>query len=307
MARKEHGSYFGQVRLTGIGIKHLLQRKKLGQGWSRNLQKKKRGEKEQHPMESKDAHFCWLLFSLCRDTSALVYAVKRSCENKAEVVALDEREGGVRATLNLGHTFGHVSSPPDCSQGCNHFLQKRVKLSCAALWTRWVWLVAPFHNRIAWIWYLVILCGAGYWNWNRLRSLASWGGCWYGHGKLHCRAGGIILQCCCIKNSSKTWSIFWCLQFQLSNTENALLKFVIKWSGSEKTASSKLTLLLTRTCVNVLLGQIMAAHMSLKMGWIDQSLFDRTLELSKRAKLPVTPPGCMDVQTFKDIMAVSPL
>ena len=35
-------------------------------------------------------------------------AMQRSCENKAEVVAQDEREGGVRATLNLGHTFGHA-------------------------------------------------------------------------------------------------------------------------------------------------------------------------------------------------------
>jgi 3-dehydroquinate synthase len=38
----------------------------------------------------------------------LVYAIERSCVNKAEVVALDEKEGGVRATLNLGHTFGHA-------------------------------------------------------------------------------------------------------------------------------------------------------------------------------------------------------
>ncbi|XP_039126157.1 3-dehydroquinate synthase, chloroplastic isoform X1 [Dioscorea cayenensis subsp. rotundata] len=45
---------------------------------------------------------------LARDPSALAYAVKRSCENKAEVVSLDEKEGGLRATLNLGHTFGHA-------------------------------------------------------------------------------------------------------------------------------------------------------------------------------------------------------
>ncbi|KAI3913957.1 hypothetical protein MKW98_010769 [Papaver atlanticum] len=45
---------------------------------------------------------------LARDPSALAYAIKRSCENKAEVVSLDEKEGGVRATLNLGHTFGHA-------------------------------------------------------------------------------------------------------------------------------------------------------------------------------------------------------
>ena len=45
---------------------------------------------------------------LARDGDALAYAVERSCVNKAEVVAQDEREGGVRATLNLGHTFGHA-------------------------------------------------------------------------------------------------------------------------------------------------------------------------------------------------------
>lgn len=43
-----------------------------------------------------------------RDKDALAFAVQRSCENKAAVVAADEREGGVRATLNLGHTFGHA-------------------------------------------------------------------------------------------------------------------------------------------------------------------------------------------------------
>ncbi|RVW51666.1 3-dehydroquinate synthase, chloroplastic [Vitis vinifera] len=45
---------------------------------------------------------------LCRDPGALAYAIKRSCENKAEVVSLDEKESGLRATLNLGHTFGHA-------------------------------------------------------------------------------------------------------------------------------------------------------------------------------------------------------
>ncbi len=43
-----------------------------------------------------------------RDAGALTYAIERSCACKAEVVAKDEREGGVRAILNLGHTFGHA-------------------------------------------------------------------------------------------------------------------------------------------------------------------------------------------------------
>jgi 3-dehydroquinate synthase len=45
---------------------------------------------------------------LARDPSVLAYAVSRSCHNKAEVVGADERESGERATLNLGHTFGHA-------------------------------------------------------------------------------------------------------------------------------------------------------------------------------------------------------
>jgi 3-dehydroquinate synthase len=43
-----------------------------------------------------------------RDPDALAHAVKRSCEIKASVVAADEREGGLRAILNFGHTFGHA-------------------------------------------------------------------------------------------------------------------------------------------------------------------------------------------------------
>lgn len=45
---------------------------------------------------------------LARDPAALAFAVERSCRNKAEVVAADERETGERALLNLGHTFGHA-------------------------------------------------------------------------------------------------------------------------------------------------------------------------------------------------------
>ncbi len=43
-----------------------------------------------------------------RDPAALAYAIQRSCENKAEVVAADELEAGQRALLNSGHTFGHA-------------------------------------------------------------------------------------------------------------------------------------------------------------------------------------------------------
>ena len=42
------------------------------------------------------------------DEKALSYAIYRSCQNKADLVALDEHEQGDRALLNLGHTFGHA-------------------------------------------------------------------------------------------------------------------------------------------------------------------------------------------------------
>jgi 3-dehydroquinate synthase len=45
---------------------------------------------------------------LSRDAESLAYAIERCCQNKAEVVAADEREAGERALLNLGHTFGHA-------------------------------------------------------------------------------------------------------------------------------------------------------------------------------------------------------
>ena len=45
---------------------------------------------------------------LARDPAALAHAVKRCCEIKAYVVGQDEREAGLRAILNFGHTFGHA-------------------------------------------------------------------------------------------------------------------------------------------------------------------------------------------------------
>ena len=45
---------------------------------------------------------------MAQDPQALAHAVKRSCEIKAWVVGQDEREAGLRAILNFGHTFGHA-------------------------------------------------------------------------------------------------------------------------------------------------------------------------------------------------------
>jgi len=58
------------------------------------------------------AFFEWLENNITRlvrrEPEAMAYAIERSCANKAEVVARDERESGPRALLNLGHTFGHA-------------------------------------------------------------------------------------------------------------------------------------------------------------------------------------------------------
>lgn len=114
---------------------------------------------------------------VARDVDVVVTAIERSCVNKAQVVALDEKEGGVRATLNLGHTFGHA-----------------------------------------------IETGIGYGEW------------------LHGEA--------------------------------------------------------------VSVGMAMAADMSERLGWIDESVTARTLALLKKFNLPVDVPECMTVETFEKLMAV---
>ena len=58
------------------------------------------------------AFFDWIESNLgallARQPEALAYAIQRSCEIKAHVVGMDERETGLRAVLNFGHTFGHA-------------------------------------------------------------------------------------------------------------------------------------------------------------------------------------------------------
>jgi len=65
-----------------------------------------------HGLVRDAAFFAWLEQNveklLACDQDALGYAVRRCCEIKAAVVAEDERESGVRALLNFGHTFGHA-------------------------------------------------------------------------------------------------------------------------------------------------------------------------------------------------------
>ena len=56
--------------------------------------------------------FAWLEQNMAallnRDADALAYTIAESCKCKARIVAADELEGGIRALLNLGHTFGHA-------------------------------------------------------------------------------------------------------------------------------------------------------------------------------------------------------
>jgi 3-dehydroquinate synthase len=58
------------------------------------------------------AFFDWIEANIAKlvakDAAALAFAIQRSCEIKADVVRQDEREGGLRAILNFGHTFGHA-------------------------------------------------------------------------------------------------------------------------------------------------------------------------------------------------------
>jgi 3-dehydroquinate synthase len=67
--------------------------------------------------------FDWLELNyrsvLSCDMSALAYTIERSCRNKAQVVAQDERESGIRAILNFGHTFGHAI---ETAQGYGNWL-----------------------------------------------------------------------------------------------------------------------------------------------------------------------------------------
>ena len=78
---------------------------------------------------------------LSRDVSNFKYAIKRSCEIKADVVKADEKEAGLRATLNLGHTFGHAI---ENGSGYGHWLHgEAVAIGTA--------MAATMSGRLGWI------------------------------------------------------------------------------------------------------------------------------------------------------------
>ena len=85
-------------------------------------------------------------------TQAFTYAIKRSCINKAEVVAADEREGGVRATLNLGHTFGHAMETWTGYGACRWLVN--LITHCTSTWALAGWLHCCMCRDCMFVWWL---------------------------------------------------------------------------------------------------------------------------------------------------------
>ncbi len=95
--------YQPQAVLIDINTLHTLPARELSAGLA---------EVVKYGLISDQAFYRWLQETmprlLAREEAALAEAIERSCAIKAQVVAADEREGGLRAILNLGHTFGHA-------------------------------------------------------------------------------------------------------------------------------------------------------------------------------------------------------
>ncbi|OUS12386.1 3-dehydroquinate synthase [Gammaproteobacteria bacterium 53_120_T64] len=99
------------------------------------------------------AFFVWLeehmALLLARDEDALLYAIERSCYLKAHVVSEDERESGLRAILNLGHTFGHAI---ETHEGYGEWLHGEAVAAgmcmAADLSQRLAWISKPDQARV---------------------------------------------------------------------------------------------------------------------------------------------------------------
>jgi 3-dehydroquinate synthase len=100
--------------LIDTGTLHTLPRRELAAGLA---------EVVKYGLICDAGFYQWLQESmprlLAREEAALAEAIERSCALKAGVVAADEREGGLRAILNLGHTFGHAI---ETAQGYGNWL-----------------------------------------------------------------------------------------------------------------------------------------------------------------------------------------
>lgn len=75
------------------------------------------------------------------DEAVLTQAIARSCQCKAKIVAEDEREGGKRALLNLGHTFGHAI---ETQMGYGKWLHGEAVAAG-------LWLAADLSRRLGWL------------------------------------------------------------------------------------------------------------------------------------------------------------
>lgn len=78
---------------------------------------------------------------LSREPDTLAYAIEKSCQCKADIVANDEKEQGVRALLNLGHTFGHAI---EAASGYGNWLHGEAVAAGMAI-------AAELSQRLGWI------------------------------------------------------------------------------------------------------------------------------------------------------------
>jgi 3-dehydroquinate synthase len=86
---------------------------------------------------------------IAREDAAVIHAVRRSCEIKADVVSQDEREQGLRAILNLGHTFGHAIETASGYGNWVHGEAVAAGMAMAAdMSTRLGWLQPAERDRI---------------------------------------------------------------------------------------------------------------------------------------------------------------
>ena len=97
--------------------------------------------------------FTWLEKNIAllqaRNRDTLMYAVERSCRNKSEVVACDEKEAGIRALLNLGHTFGHaIETGLDYKEWLHGEAVATGMMMAADLSRRHGWITDDDMNRI---------------------------------------------------------------------------------------------------------------------------------------------------------------
>jgi 3-dehydroquinate synthase len=89
-------------------------------------------------LEWLEAHMTELMSG---DELLLTEAIARSCQCKADIVAEDEREGGKRALLNLGHTFGHAI---ETEMGYGQWLHGEAVAAG-------MWLAADLSRRLGWL------------------------------------------------------------------------------------------------------------------------------------------------------------